>query len=520
LTKHGSDLACKNPRKSVWKKPRKLKDTPQAWLRRLICGFDFGLKITTKDPETGKVSSHPIHYNKNQDVLAAFRDDRRWMFVDRLSNSMLDAHWKGEETFYFTAAGSSRNKRILVNLDIDCHASGTKLGAFEAAEYLKANFSTNLYHEPSTNGNGRHGYFVLEKCGINAEGVKELLKDLERRLNEHLLSKGFDIELFEIKGLPPVLTWNDEGEVTNFTAGVLAKIPREVHRFQEWKATTVLTDWDVRRLISRLRPTTLVNVSITPKPTPAKSDDFDSPKIGSMMGKVIGEGELAQLTEGGHYSNVAASLLGIHNLKTTGRTIVTIDDVAVFLLCLKFFTGRMNADGTLPVKRFQGLWSSMYEIGDVDRAFDCHRFKVIRDYLSDLGLLDWEDMTFVAPTTDYHGRRFNGCACKWKASQTLMGMLDWEKSVVEVVTTQDMDIQGEKEEEGEASLVGTRPFLTPPPVFKNHIQIIRSLSKVPEGEEIRPIEVLSIGRQLRLFTPEAVTGLVMNFEDSMERLAA
>ena len=142
-----------------------------------------------------------------------------------------------------------------------------------------------------------------------------------------------------------------------------------------------------------------------------------------MTGKMIGEGELAQLAEGGDYLNVAAALLGTHTLKTTGRTVVTAEDVAIFLLCLKFFTRRMNADGTLPVKRFEGLWSALYEAGDVGRAFDCHRFKAIRDYLSDLGLLDWEDSTFVAPREGRDGTRLKGRACKWEAGEVLMGML-------------------------------------------------------------------------------------------------
>ncbi len=446
---HGSDLTCTKSRKSIGKRARKPRDTPQAWLKRLICPFDFGLKVTTTDPETGKSSSKPIHCNKNRDVLAAFRDDRRWMFVDRLSHSMLDAHWRGEETFYFSAAGSSRCNEILVNLDIDCHTSGSECGAFEAAEYLKATFFPGLYHEPSTNGRGRHGYLILDKFGMNAEGVKDLLKGLERRLNEHLLSEGFDIELFEIKGLPPVLTWGEDGEATNYTAGVLAKIPREVRRFDEWKRTTVLNDRDVRRLMSRLRPATPADISIMPKPTSVKAKVVDKLPEGSITGKVMVEGELAQLAEGGHYRSIAATLIGTHTLNTTGRTVVTIEDVAIFLACLKFFTGRMNADGTLPVKRFEGLWSALYEAGDVDRAFDCHRFKVIRDYLSGLGLLDWEDRTFVPPTKDHRGNKFNGRACKWKANETLMTMLGWEKSAVEVETMQFMEIQGEEEGEGE-----------------------------------------------------------------------
>src|SRR4051812_26709916 len=92
---------------------------------------------TTIDRNTGKASSHPVHCNRNRDILAAFRDNRRWMNVSRLNNSMLDEHWNGDETLYFTGAGKVRCRQTLVNLDIDCHASGSPEGAYEAAEYLK-----------------------------------------------------------------------------------------------------------------------------------------------------------------------------------------------------------------------------------------------------------------------------------------------------------------------------------------------------------------------------------------------
>src|SRR4051794_2393894 len=54
LAQHGSTSACKRSRKS-----RKPRDTPHTWLRRLTCPFDFGLKVTTIDPETTKMSPTP-----------------------------------------------------------------------------------------------------------------------------------------------------------------------------------------------------------------------------------------------------------------------------------------------------------------------------------------------------------------------------------------------------------------------------------------------------------------------------
>ncbi len=506
------------------------KKRPTAWLRSLISPLDFGLKVRMPGPGM-EVASKPVHCNTNAEILDAFRNGA-WHRIERLSNRMLDDHWNDRETYYFVADGSTKTRFILVNIDIDCHAQGTQRGAAEAAEYLKANFFPDLYHEPSTNGRGRHGYFILDKWELGAEYVKTILKHLERHLNNHLLAQGFDIELCEIKGLPPVVSWGDDDTISNYRAGILAKIPRQVERFEEWKRTTTLTHWDVQKLVSKIRAMNPVEVSTTPKPTMANGI-VETPAgvsragkaiakarvTGSMPGKVIGEGELAQLDEGGHYRKVASTLLGTHTLRSTGRTVVTAEDVAVFLLCLKFFTGRMNADGTLPVKRFKGLWSALYEGGDVGRAFDCHRFKAIRDYLSGLGLLDWEDNTFVAPREARNGGSLKGRACKWKAGEVLMDMLDWEEVEVGADEAQGGVVQGGRG--GEAPLVGTGSSSSPSPACDTLAETIRSLSRLPDGEEIRPMEAVS-ARQAhpRLYTPEEITRLVLSFEESIEQLAA
>lgn len=52
------------------------------------------------------------------------------------------------------------------------------------------------------------------------------------------------------------------------------------------------------------------------------------------------------------------------------------------------------------------------------------------------------------------------------------------------------------------------------------VEVIRSLIRVPEGEEIRPAEVVSTGRRLRLFTPDDVTRFVVDYDESMTRIAA
>jgi hypothetical protein len=522
---------------------------PTAWLRCLISPIDFGVKVRTVGP-AGERVSRPVHCNTNVEIINAFRYGD-WHRIERLSNWKLEEHWGELKTYYYTANGSIRNRFILVNIDIDCHATGSPEAAIEAAEYLKANFFPDLYHEPSTNGRGRHGYFILDKWDFGAEHLKAILKNLERRLNDHLLAQGFDIEMCEIKGLPPVVTWGNDNNISNYTAGILAKIPRQVHRFEEWKRTTVLNEFQLTRLITKLR-------SLTPEANStssgaateenilrAKSKPSRTKISGSIGGTLISEEELAQIAEQGHYRKVAITLVESHVLKTSGRSVVTAEDLAAFLLLLKFFTDRMNADGTLPVRRFEGLWTGLYEAGDLERAFDCHRFKAIRDYLSDLGLIDWEDHTFVMPRIDETGQIRKGRACKWKAGASLMEMLDSEKwtTMTEIAegldgvdesdnsihkggeekasfvgTGYEVTSPGDHEgERGEAPFVGTEessPLLAPHPIY----QMIRSLTFVSEDQTIRPVEQADC-KAWHLF-PDDVTLLISDIEDSIRLLAA
>ena len=89
--------------------------------------------------------------------------------------------------------------------------------------------------------------------------------------------------------------------------------------------------------------------------------------------------------------DLASAVMETHTLETNGRTVVTIEDVAIFLMLVKFFTNNMNKDGSLPVNRWRNLWNALFEAGDLNRAFCPQRFKAIRDYFSSLGLLDWAD---------------------------------------------------------------------------------------------------------------------------------
>ena len=494
---------------------------PTAWLRGLISPLDFGVKVRTIGPKM-EVVNKPVHCNTNAEIVGAFRDGD-WGRIERLSNPMLDDHWDGRKTYYYACNGWTRNRFALANIDIDCHAHGTRRGAAGAADHLADGFLPGLYHEPSTHEEGRHGYFILDKGDLEASHVKALLKDLERALDGYLQAQGFDIELCEIKGQPPVVSWDEDGRISNYTAGILAKIPRQVDRFDEWKRTTVLDQFQIRRLIAKLRSLTPQTAATEVVAVPTESRPALTKVSGSIGGKLIGDEELAQLAEDGRYRRVAMTLMDTHILKTSGRSVVTADDVAAFLLLLKFFTDRMNADGTLPVRRFEALWTGLYEAGDVGRSFDCHRFKAIRDYLSNLGLIDWEDETYVVPRIDESGRRRKGRACKWKAGRALMDMLDWQQEQVEGDEPEENVLEEPAVAEsvegwrGEAPFVGTdeSAFPTLPDVIALSI---RSLSFVPHDLRVRPVE--SIPCDPWRLSPEEVTLLIPDFEESIRLLAA
>ena len=150
---------------------------------------------------------------------------------------------------------------------------------------------------------------------------------------------GFDIETVEIKGRCPVIVWGRRrGEVTNYKAGVLAKIPRNAERFDELKATTTLTIQQLRvmvcqevipavnRIISipapRVVPPTGKSTTVSKQVStcPAATTNVCIPVVRekvaarSCSDRVISEAELEKLS--GHYRTVATTLMGVHPIKT------------------------------------------------------------------------------------------------------------------------------------------------------------------------------------------------------------
>jgi hypothetical protein len=287
-------------------------------------------------------------------------------------------------------------------IDIDCLKSrglGSKEGAHGFADHLKMAYFPDLCIEPSTNGIGVHGYFVLHKLGVHARDVNGQLRLFEKWLKQEANKVGADIEDVEIKGTCPVFEYKN-GKIVGVRAGTNAKLPRG-----DIRATTHIDITDLAKFVPVEE-----KVPVVRKCTKGSSS-------ASWCPKAITPEDLSDMPR----LRALGVMLGLPKAKCSGRVAVTIEDVAIFLLLLRFFTNNMNENGTLPWARFEGLWNALYLAGDVQRAFNPKRFASIRNHLSSLvvdgeALLEWEDETYSA-----------GRACKWRATEKLMEMIEEER---------------------------------------------------------------------------------------------
>lgn len=274
---------------------------------------------------------------------------------------------------------------------------------------------------------------------------------LDRWLKVELSKSSWDVEAVEVKGQAPEFTWGRERyELKNYKSGQLAKLPREaLSRADELRGTTRVAVDDLRRLKV---PATKVESKESVVP---KAADVQSPRkvvvegakkkvSGSIAGRHFGEDELSRLKDG--YLSLAKDLLGGEVLVAKCRKVVKEEDLAIFLMILRFFSLNMNADGSLPTARWREMWTALYESGEIERAWCHHRLARMRNFLSEKELIVWEDEDFVAGVFDDEGRFVPGKAAKWHAGNDLMSRLEEVDGQQAVGTARGRDFETDAEE--------------------------------------------------------------------------
>jgi len=432
---------------------RREKTTPEMkWLKELICPFVYA----EKTPDGIRPSVTKAEFIGRWNMKMGQRS---------LPNFKLLDHFQGKETLYFMGQGWNKADRTLVNIDIDVQKHkrlGTPEGARKFAEHLKKRWP-DLYCEPSTNGKGIHGYCILWKRKADAKTSNAALKRLEAWLRAEAKIINADIEDVEVKGTCLDLTLDDRFAQA-VTFGVPAKLPRDVSRFSEWENTTVLRVKDLESSLYDVRkreavceaapvvkePEAVIQLPVSKANVPAKKEK--KPILaGSVSNKFITEEQLANIPA---YEQLYRQWVGPNDLMA-GKFRVIAHDFAVAMMLLQHFKADANYDESLPIRRVQELWTALYNAEDITRGFNHHRWKVIRDFLSARGHINWIDNRYETPsmaknengkwcrTKGSNGKVSVGIACKWGISD---GFDNWLNQIALTATLKT----------GEASFVDTK----------------------------------------------------------------
>jgi hypothetical protein len=365
------------------------------WLRDKVFSHVYGEKV-----------GGDVYPSMTKEAFVGSYNERR--YGKRLSNYRLQDHFDLLKTYYYWSSPNKTAEYALAMIDVDVLKSkmlGSPEGARKFAAFLRTRFP-NLYVEASTGGKGQHAYLLVRKLGHSAEEVKKALKHLEQWLRQ--LAEGFDIEIVEVKGTPPVVKYRDGGAIESITYGTFAKLPREASRFAEWATTTTLT-------IAELLALPLVKEKATAKDEKVQDSKRQQQPCGSVSGKNISRDDLDLMPTWERFFQQARKQMPLHG----DRWAVTETDFAQAVVLLRFFAANRNPDGSLPQRRVQELWAALYEAGDFTRPWNHHRWKAIRDWMSEMGWLDWQNHRYQIGTGCGDGR-----ACKWRLHEDFVLRLD------------------------------------------------------------------------------------------------
>ncbi len=386
-------------------KNKRIKDATCSYLRKLISPYGFGW-------------SKPDGVDRyTNEQLIRWYNASGYMGIP--TNSDLYAHFAGQDTLYFWADGRKSSPLTLSMIDIDCHRSGNPESAKAFADWLRANYFPCLYHEPSTNGKGRHGYFVLFKEGFGDQAVSNMLKRLEKALKKLLqvfltTHPEYQVEGVEVKGTPHIINWvkGEKRKIETMKSGALAKLPRDIlTRFDEFKNTTVLSFDDIHDLEAKVDKLVI--------PEPPKLSIFKG--AGSTSAHPITKDEIEAIS--GPYLDFARSWIP-ESVETSSRAKVEPADLAIALPIVKYCSQKRNADGTMPTRRIKVIWDRLFAEGEVDRAFDYHRWRVIRNLIEVQGGLEMEDRRFYTGFVNEAGTLIKELAAKWKMADWFIEKLD------------------------------------------------------------------------------------------------
>lgn len=376
----------------------------------LISTTDFGERDRYNNIRKANLNRKVVRFARRRELGINARG------LKKLDARMLVEHAEGVRTLYCTADGEANHLLLAHDADNHCNA-GTYEDASRCLAASLPPFLEGTFIEPSTNGRGAHGYWLLENPrdpGLLKKALKHYFAYLDWKRQEGVDRGLWNVEKIEFKGQPGRLVRSGDGTACRNISGQLIKVPRGFRdRFDEFQKIPVVT---VDQLLSLEIPGV------------AKEAAKKREHGGSAGGDIFTQEELGRLQAA--YRDFAGKLLAGREIAVTNRCVVATEDVAIFLMILLHFRKRRNADHTLPTKRWESLWSALYGAKAIDRAWHSGRFKAIRDLFDQAGYLEWEDESYVVGIWvegDKEGDKakyMKGRAAKWDASEKLVKELE------------------------------------------------------------------------------------------------
>ncbi|MEQ8853629.1 hypothetical protein [Gimesia sp.] len=389
--------------------------SPTAFLKTLISDIDMGIKDNWEERPTrvSKKYAEAVLESKLKYKERGYST----CFPPQRNNLDFDKHFRNKHTLYYTAG---RGEYVLVMLDIDCHRKGSAKGAAAYLKYLKGKFfNQNLYYEASTNGKGIHGYLLLWTDNQNAEAVKDSMKRLQTLLQldfiENRLDQKYDVEWIEVKGMPMVVDFENDGEF-DITLGHLAKIPREItNRFQDFRNTTMINIQDLFDLpdYKKLDPPSKKALAAKTKESGSTGISFDWSRLPYFL--AVGEYALT----------LQPKIACKNGLKVTAL------DIAIFLLLLEAFSFKYkNKNDEMPFNRFFKFWNDAFQDDEVSRAANRSRITAIKNLCSDIGFITWIDNRYQF----FPDGSKKGTCCKWIMSEACKALIDQFETALNVAS--------------------------------------------------------------------------------------
>jgi hypothetical protein len=263
----------------------------------------------------------------------------------------------------------------------------------------------------------RSGAFLAPDPRILPYG--DLVIYLRHRLAEgHKLGLYEDISDVELKGTCAVFEW-EKGRCVHVRCGQLAKVPvTALDRPREFLGLARVHQEVMRRL--HHRPIEFPQPS-SPESTTAPSP-VPSKRKGSTRTHPIPRAVVERI--GSDYLVVAYKYAPepIPTSSLSDRHVATAEDVAIYLAITSYITLYQGDDKAMPSRRIGAIWTAMYRSREVSRPHCVKRVAAIRNHLSDLGLIAWQDDRYWSP--DKAGKlgceTRKGVCCKYSLSTELM----------------------------------------------------------------------------------------------------